>query len=70
MIFDYKHVRVQNMCAVYNGVKLRVDIDWDHGPDIEAVLNLRTGHLHFEEWLDEQQVVNRYDYGNVLACVK
>jgi hypothetical protein len=45
--------------AIYDGVTLLADLEWDHGYDIEAVLNLKTGRLDIQEWLDDQQVCNQ-----------
>ena len=58
-LFEHRLMWIQDSCAVYTGVTLLKDLDWDHGTEIEAVLNLRTGRLDFQEWLEEQQVCNQ-----------
>ena len=58
-LFNYDTMFIQNNCAVYLGVELLQDLDWDHGDEIEAVLNLETGRLDFQEWLEDQQVLNQ-----------
>ena len=58
-LFTYREMYVQNKVAVYLGVKLLKDIDWDHGDDIEAILYLDTGRLYLQEWLDSQQICNQ-----------
>jgi hypothetical protein len=57
--FEYANVTVQNNCAIYTGVRLLNDMQWDHGPEIEAVLNLETWQLDLQEWIEDAQVCNK-----------
>lgn len=58
-LFEYAHKELEGPCIVYYGVRLLKDLEWSHGPDIEAVLDTRTGRLDLQEWILRNQVCNQ-----------